>query len=520
MYKFAHDHIKESAAALVPDNDTRKRLHLHIGQQLYQLSVDGVFVGSENQVEDRFLLLAVHHLNLGSIDEKEQKVELARLNCRAAVAAFKMFSFFAATEFLERGLDMLDNATRWDEDYDLTLRLTTTLAHIGSYCGQSDATDKAVAEILEHATCLKDKLGGYRSLSVNLSQEGRDEEAMEINLTVLEQLGVRIPQTFLKLNILRLVLRVRRKLSHCTDEGLLALPEGMNESLLQAPPFISLSGGICASTGNAEYQALAVMQFIFVTLKCNNRDWTPLAYAMAGCLYSHSGDITTAHQYANLAYKAMDADSHPTLVSTRIVAATHFSIFHWRKPCHQCLEGMLKAVKMASEIGKMQNLFLATMGYFILYFHCKLQLGPLEKDMRQFGDMLQDYSQTYFFSIFQPQLQFFLNLMGQNADPTVLTGEVMDQEDYLRMLSKGRNDRGRHLFHRNRMFLAYIFDDIELAEDMASKLLSEGSTPGLAPRYLFEGLIAFRRRYRRKGWRDFSASWRSLFVSVMSTATI
>jgi predicted ATPase len=211
MYKFAHDRIKETVAALVPTDETRIRLHLHIGRQVYQLSVDDVLAGCEEPFEDRLLLLAVHHLNLGSqlMYEKEQKSELARLNYRAAIVAFRMSSFFAAAEFLEAGLGLLDKDSRWDEYYEATLELATALAHVQSCCGKPYVAATMVDEILEHAKCLKDKLGAYRSSIRSLFQQGDYDMAIQTNLLVLDQLGLRIPRRFLKLHVLRLVLRVR-----------------------------------------------------------------------------------------------------------------------------------------------------------------------------------------------------------------------------------------------------------------------------------------------------------------------
>jgi hypothetical protein len=64
----------------------------------------------------------------------------------------------------------------------------------------------------------------------------------------------------------------------------------------------------------------------------------------------------------------------------------------------------------------------------------------------------------------------------------------------------------------NRMCLAYFFDNLPLAENMASELyhpLEFGPVPWLALRFFFEGLICFglaksachRRRYQRRGFR-------------------
>jgi hypothetical protein len=110
-------------------------------------------------------------------------------------------------------------------------------------------------------------------------------------------------------------------------------------------------------------------------------------------------------------------------------------------------------------------------------------------------------------------VQFILNLVDTTCDdPTILTGEAMNQEECLRLWSNTPNPRAMTHFTLNRMNLAYFFDDLPLADKMASQLchpLEFGPVPWLALRYFFEGLICIglvksaghRRRYQRRGFR-------------------
>jgi hypothetical protein len=62
------------------------------------------------------------------------------------------------------------------------------------------------------------------------------------------------------------------------------------------------------------------------------------------------------------------------------------------------------------------------------------------------------------------------------------------------MWSKDPKSRALQLLRLNRMILAYFFDDLPLADKMASELFHPvkfGPETWLAPQFLFEGLIAF-----------------------------
>jgi histidine kinase len=156
-------------------------------------------------------------------------------------------------------------------------------------------------------------------------------------------------------------------------------------------------------------------------------------------------------------------------------------------------------------------MFYSLMAYTMTYCHSGLELGPIKKDMMGFMEILEDYHQSYFLAMYRTQVQFVLNLTDQSADPTILTGAVMDQDEYLTKWSNTQNPLPLDLLCLNRVFLAYLFDDLHLASEMASKLSSPfkaGRKFMLAPRLLFEGLVAFglaratggrRRRYQRQG---------------------
>jgi hypothetical protein len=265
-------------------------------------------------------------------------------------------------------------------------------------------------------------------------------------------------------------------------------------------------------TGRNEYQLLALIhQAVSVTLEGVNSDWTVVALASCGYLHAILGETDTAYRFGKLALQIVE-EGTPSGQNARATGMTYFSVWHWKKPYHDCLGPFLRAYKMALDTGAIEDLCFSIMAYCTVYYLCGLQLDPFEKDMRRFAEVMEDYGQTYFLAIYKTQVQFILNLMGQSDDPTILSGEAMDQEECLQMWTKDPKSRALQFLRLNRMILAYFFDDLPLADKMASELcppIKFGRGVWLAPRFLFEGLIAFglvkstrhRRRYQRRGLR-------------------
>jgi predicted ATPase len=509
-YKFSHDRIKDSAYALLLDSGNKLRLHLHIGRQLLRLNSTRTVAGK--QASAPLILLAVHHMNVGSklIVESDDKVELARLNDQAAEISFGMSSFLPATDLLITGLSLLDPDTRWDEQYDLTLSLTSMLAHVHFCCGKHEASRCMIDEVLNHARSLDDKLGVYRSLILSLWQNEEQDATLDVTLSVLEQLGIHIPRRFRWLHIARGLFQMRRKLRSYTDEELLAIPEITEKNATAAWTFITLLTEIALVTGNMEYHILALLQALSMMLTRGHYKGTGLTLAFVGFLFNVFADFDSAYHYVKLALK-IAARGNDANVDAKTIIISHWFVVHWKKPFQDCIEPVLGALKMAMDVGDVRSTFFAIMTYSELYLHCGLRLDPIKQDMMRFVDVLEGYGQRFFLTLYLPRVQLVLNLMGLSENPTVLTGEVMDQEECLATWTESENKGALQGLFFCRMLLAYYFDDLQLAEEMSAKQISPiqlGFGPWLAPRTMFQGLIAFalfkatgRRKYRRQGGR-------------------
>jgi len=93
-----------------------------------------------------------------------------------------------------------------------------------------------------------------------------------------------------------------------------------------------------------------------------------------------------------------------------------------------------------------------------------LPLQPVVKDFKNFLQLMQDYKQHFAYLVYVPYLQYCLNVMGEAEDPLVLTGEAMNQEEFVKEAKKETDTSPLiNLYHRL-LALAVLFGDSEGAE--------------------------------------------------------
>jgi hypothetical protein len=103
-----------------------------------------------------------------------------------------------------------------------------------------------------------------------------------------------------------------------------------------------------------------------------------------------------------------------------------------------------------------------------------------------------------------PWLQFTMNLQGKAADPLVLTGDGMNEEEFIRYNTENKHMMAVKNLHFTKMVLLYIFGELEAADDSRRVVEqgagAEGTHFMIYFIVLFSGLtcIGLTRRYPKK----------------------
>lgn len=493
-YKFSHDRIKESLLRSLPAD--YKVLHLCVGRRLQGI-VDQEEAKPKKDVEyDSLVILAAHHLSSCSDElmETSEKALVARLFLRAASLAAHKASYNIASDYESAGLELLGTA-RWETHNQLTLQLSTKCAYSYFCSGKLDLSLKVIDDVLKHANCLEDKIEVHRTWALNLANQNKIDQAIAVILDALALLDLRIPRRCQKLHLVKRLIQLKRLVSNFTDEDVLNLPETPPDFWLDAiTKFIPSLGELCLMSGDRTLWALVTVESIELTLTHGYRPrFSCSSVASIGAMFAVLGEVTEAVRFGRLAVQMAEMARDPIGDGRAMLNAATFCL-HWKMPYHTCLKYSLEANKLFSKAGACEELFFSCFCYAILYFSCGLHLRPLQEDIRETMEMLTDYSQHFHFSILQPLAQLVLNLRGENANPLILTGEYMDQDDCVSEWTGLGHERALNQCHYSRMYLAYMFNDYDLAGAVSEKLMPFkrlGPVCWLPPRLLFEGLVAF-----------------------------
>jgi predicted ATPase len=137
--KFAHDRIHQAVLGLFGTKEERNRVHLNIGKILWkEYELEDAAAVCES-LDDRKLFVCVDQLNIARqlITATDFRVDLARLNCEASKRAASFSAFVPSLEYLLVGVELLEPQSRWQNHYDLTLELYTSMAEMSFVLDES-----------------------------------------------------------------------------------------------------------------------------------------------------------------------------------------------------------------------------------------------------------------------------------------------------------------------------------------------------------------------------------------------
>lgn len=498
-YKFAHDHIKESAKALFSTHESEEIRHQRVGQRLRRMMDDS----RGNGDQDNLLLLSVFHLNrsIDLLTTSEETLELAVLNNMAAKLALGRLSYAAAAEYLETAHRLLGDM-RWQGDhYELTLEITSRCAHAQLFAGRPPASMDRVNEVLECARSLRDKVVAYRTLVLNLQSQNKPDEALHIVFAVLRTLGFPLPRRCVRMHIIQRLFRVRRFLSKASDDELLNMPPVEDDFRLDAALdlYVKMST-LCAMTGRIELHVLCLLEQILISLRRGRTKVSSAVFSSCAVIYARLNQLDTAQRFAKIAVELASAKRHPRYDGLALVQVNFF-VLHHKMAYNRCLKPLLGACDLLHLSGATENLFLACMAFLILYFCCGLDLRPLYKDVVATLNMATSMDQRVHLGLFRPTAQMLFNLMGRSEDPLVLTGEAMNQEEFWEEYKSSPHWRAAECFRRCRLCLAVYFSDFVLAHKLVARLSYPDGPICMTPLVaLFTGVTAFE-MYRSTGRR-------------------
>ena len=460
-YKFLHDRVQQAAYALIPD-DKKQITHYRIGQLLLQK------IPSEAKEERIFEL--VGQLNYGTdlITEQIERDELARLNLIACRKARVATAYQAGREYAAVGLSLLgENA--WQRQYKMTLAFYDNAAELASLCGDLAVMEQAIDTVIAHSRSLLEKVNVYRIRILSNVAQNQPTAAIAIARLILQQLGIAFPETPTEKDVRDSILEIETLIGDRDIEDLACLPitkDGEKIAIFQIIRSIIPAAYISGSL----LFPLIISQSVKLSIQYGNTSISALMYAAYGMMACNLlQDVNTGTKFGQLAVRVVSQLDAKTIEPEALQVAAGF-ILHRKSHVKETLSLLQETYTHSLEVGNQDFAGHSAVVFCLHSVWCGQPLNILEQQIRAYGNGLLQLNQLTTANYCRIHWQGTLNLLGVSENSTILSGEVLQEMEFLPRLIASQDLYGLYIFYLYKLMLCYLFVDIESAQKYSLEL--------------------------------------------------
>lgn len=321
-YRFLHDRVQQAAYALVPA-EARAALHLRIGRLLLRHA-------DARQLEDElFAIVEQYNAGRALLDDPAERLQLARLNCRAGVKARRSAAFQATLEHMSTGLALLPDQA-WLAHGALWLELQLGVAEAAYLCGQFERAEAIYPLLMAHATPLEQ----VRCIAVQAHQyqlQGRLADAIAVLRVGLALLDMPVPLDVAELTARadELGAQIGRHPLARDPQALQGAAELADGPALAAMQMMQSMWMASYYAGQQELSVYMVLSMTQLSMAEGISDFSPVAYVAYGMLLAlRTGDMELGYRFGEMALAL--ARRRPNL-QTRTLTGLMFAALcnHW-----------------------------------------------------------------------------------------------------------------------------------------------------------------------------------------------
>ena len=368
------------------------------------------------------------------------------------------------------------------------------------------------------------------------------QDAIHNSLSVLHELGVDFTNadpTAMKVELAK----TQSLFESCASNG-----QSLQQAILEKPTStdvrrIGLMRILCCASRAAYVAKPPLMLFVVLRMVqmslVDEAITAESSYAFAALSFAMSG--LGNHDLSCVASKVASAldDRFDKKYTNTVVCLLNMSILPHRQPIQACIESFRQSHKDACSVGDRDWARISINQISQMAIGAPERgksLDDVEKEIRRvltgFSTKEEGLTNNLILSVLY--LQMLLNLKEESPvgtadvqDPTVLTGTAMHQEEYLKLCEEeGVRDYFRR-FYCCRLYLAYLFHDHSLAEEMVKQCEEVAQLARFCPSFeiitetFYMGLIAAE-ALQQRGQVDSASDierWQQLAMSSLDVLT-
>ncbi|MEH2126367.1 AAA family ATPase [Nostoc sp.] len=457
-YRFLHDRVQQAAYSLIPENQ-KQTTHYQIGQLLLQQI-------SSSGIEDR-IFEVVNQLNYGTalINQQREREELAQLNLIACHKAKAATAYQAAREYAAVGLSLL-RENGWQQQYEMTLAFHELAAEVAMLGGDFESMEQFIKIVIEQAHSLLEKANVYRiRIEANIYQN-KSTEALAIGLKLLQQLGVTMTESPTPEDIQQSIEEIRELIGDRKIEDFVHLPVMTDANTIAIIQIANSSLPAAVTCGSPLFSLLIALS-VKLSLRYGNISASAssyVGYTLIMCNFLQ--DVDSAIEFGQLALNVvLKFDAKAT--KPEVLEILGGFVLHRKSHIKASLPLLRESYATGLEVGNLQ--FAGYSGYcFCLNaFWCSQPLATVEQDTRAYYNGLVQINQLTSASWCLIYLQSILNLLGFAEHPTILSGSVFQETEFLALLRSANDLFGLSHFYVYKLTLCFLFSEFESANNHA-----------------------------------------------------
>jgi len=418
-YRFVHDRLQQAAYTLY-DDAARQQRHLAVGRALLQQQAD--------DPAQLFAVLAHYNTALPLLTDPGERLQLAALNTRAGQQALDSNAFSDALYHLQIAQQLLP-----PDSPPARLRPTLhALCEAASLCGEWALADTLFARLATLDGTVSERIAIYPVQSRQYLQQGRFDEALQLQQQGLALLGIKLPGKDVTLPE---VLQHASLLWHAPSPqqaGVHTLGEMADSGLHHA---MLLLFGVCHAaylSGRQALDAAAILQLTSLSLQHGHHDCSSFAYMMYGFLLGqHTDRHDTAAAWGIFALQLADSRPHPGMQG--VAHLLYAALLGYRQhPLHDMQSHYDRALRDSRRHGDAANigytLVIRGTDRLLLGTYLPALLEHAEQDLQA----LQGLQQWHMADCLRvSSIQPACCLMGLTYQPCCMDDESFSEQDYL-----------------------------------------------------------------------------------------
>ena len=416
--RFLHDRVQQAAYSLLSEKE-KSALHERAGRLL----AEQASAAGESAFEDR-LFDITNHLNNGSAHLKDDqgRLELAKINLRAALKAKKALAYDGAQRYASAGIDVLPQGAPQTLAFQLNFERCETELLIGDL----NAMQSHFEDLFALATTLIEKAHAYDLKVLYFTTLGLLPEAIEVGLEGLRLQGMSVPDNINKGTIVQEIARVKWLQGRRKTEDLLNLPQITDPERLA---MLKLLSNVIVVTfqSDANLFAVLILKLTALSMQIGNSPIAPMGYGCYGIiLCAPLGDYKAGYEFGQLAMELSRRSQDKSSLSRAILIFGSF-ISLWRAPLAEATKLLREGYEAGAEAG--DNLYASFDGLHAIsqrLFHGD-HLDDINRENNQYLDFARRVAYKEGPEMFGFFRQFIACLQGRTADRGSFSDDDYDE---------------------------------------------------------------------------------------------